>query len=107
VAVDYPAGGCVMREGEPGDRFYVVRSGEVRVTAGGSEVAVVGPGGFVGEIALLRDVPRTATVTATGEAALFALEREEFLAAVTGHTSSASAADAAALMRLQSLGLAR
>jgi CRP-like cAMP-binding protein len=107
VDVTYAPGACVMREGDPGDRFYVVRSGELRVTAGGREVAVVGPGGFVGEIALLRDVPRTATVTAIGDTALYALEREEFLAAVTGHTSSASAADAATLARLQSLRVAR
>ena len=107
VEVSFPGGGQVMREGDAGDRFYVVRTGELRVTAAGREVAVVGPGGFVGEIALLRDVPRTATVTATGDVTLYALEREEFLAAVTGHTSSASAADAATLMRLQSLGLAR
>jgi CRP-like cAMP-binding protein len=96
-----------MREGDPGDRFYVVREGELRVSAGGHEVATVGPGGYVGEIALLRDVPRTATVTAVGPASLFALERDEFLAAVTGHASSSSAADSAMLMRLQSLGLAR
>ena len=107
VAVSFQPGGCVMREGDAGDRFYVVRSGEVRVTAGGREVATVGAGGYVGEIALLRDVPRTATVTAVGDVSLFALEREEFLAAVTGHTSSASAADSATLMRLQSLGTAR
>ena len=103
----FPPGGCVMREGDPGDRFYVIRSGSVRVSAAGHEIAVVGPGGYVGEIALLRDVPRTATVTAIDEISLFALERDEFLAAVTGHTSSASAADAATLMRLQSLGVAR
>ncbi len=107
VPVAFEPGGCVMREGDPGDRFYVVREGELRVSAGGREVATVGPGGYVGEIALLRDVPRTATVTALGAASLFALEREEFLAAVTGHSSSASAADSAMLMRLQSLGLAR
>ena len=107
VPVGFEAGGCVMREGDPGDRFYVVREGELRVSAGGREVAIVGRGGFVGEIALLRDVPRTATVMAVTAVSLYALEREEFLAAVTGHTSSASAADAATLMRLQSLGLAR
>ncbi|MDP9328303.1 MAG: MFS transporter [Actinomycetota bacterium] len=99
--------GCVMREGDPGDRFYVVREGELRVSAGGHEIATVGRGGYVGEIALLRDVPRTATVTAVGAASLYALERDEFLAAVTGHTSSSTAADSAMLMRLQSLGLAR
>jgi hypothetical protein len=105
--VAFEPGGCVMREGDPGDRFYVVREGELRVSAGGREVATVGPGGYVGEIALLRDVPRTATVTAVGPASLFALDRDEFLAAVTGHASSSSAADSAMLMRLQSLGLAR
>lgn len=73
----FAPGGCVMWEGEAGDRFYVVRTGELRLTAGGRDVAVVGPGGFVGEIALLRDVPRTATVTALGEASLYALERDD------------------------------
>jgi MFS family permease len=107
LPVEIEPGGCVMREGDPGDRFYVVREGELRVSAGGHEVATVGRSGYVGEIALLRDVPRTATVTAAGAASLYALERDEFLAAVTGHTSSASAADSAMLMRLQSLGLAR
>jgi MFS family permease len=107
VSVAFEPGGRVMREGDPGDRFYVVREGELHVSAGGREVATVGPGGYVGEIALLRDVPRTATVTAVGAASLYALEREEFLAAVTGHSSSSSAADSAMLMRLQSLGLAR
>jgi MFS family permease len=105
--VTFDAGGCVMAEGDAGDRFYVVREGELRVSAGGREVATVGPGGYVGEIALLRDVPRTATVTAVGPVSLFALDRDEFLAAVTGHASSSSAADSAMLMRLQSLGLAR
>jgi MFS family permease len=105
--VAFDAGGCVMREGDPGDRFYVVREGELRVIHDDLEVAVVGPGGYVGEIALLRDVPRTATVAAVGPVSLFALDREEFLAAVTGHTSSSSAADSAMLMRLQSLGIAR
>jgi hypothetical protein len=107
LPVAFEPSGCVMREGDRGDRFYVVREGELRVSAGGHEVATVGRGGYVGEIALLRDVPRTATVTAVGAASLYALERDEFLAAVTGHTSSSTAADSAMLMRLQSLGLVR
>ncbi len=107
LPVTIEPGGCLMREGDPGDRFYVVREGEVRVSAAGHQVATVGPGGYVGEIALLRDVPRTATVTATGAVSLYALERDQFLAAITGHSSSASAADSAMVTRLQSLGLAR
>ena len=106
--VTFDAGGCVMREGDPGDRFYVVREGELRVIHDDLEVADGRPRRLRGrDRAAAGTCPRTATVTAVGQASLFALDRDEFLAAVTGHASSSSAADSAMLMRLQSLGLAR
>jgi MFS family permease len=93
-------GDTVVRESEPGDRFYLVDGGELAVSVGGSAVRTLGPGDHFGEIALLRDVPRTATVTARTEAKLYALERDEFIAAVTGHAPSADAADAVIAQRL-------
>ena len=94
------AGETVIREGDAGKRFYVVAGGELEVTVEGESVRTLGPGDHFGEIALLRDVPRTATVTARTDADLFALERDEFLAAVTGHTTSAEAAEAVVAQRL-------
>lgn len=89
-----PAGTEVIRQGDSGDRFYVIESGRLRVTVDGAPSGELGPGEFFGEIALLRDVPRTATVVSETEAKLRALGREEFLAAVTVHAPSARAADA-------------
>jgi MFS family permease len=88
------AGEVVFREGEHGDRFYVVEKGEVTVEPEGRPPVTLGRGGSFGEIALLRDVPRTATVTAFTDVELWALERDIFIAAVTGHAPSAEAADA-------------
>jgi hypothetical protein len=85
------AGETLFRAGDHGDRFYVVESGDLAVELASGE-KVEGPGGWVGEIALLRDVPRTATVRARTDATLLALERDEFLAAVTGHAPAQEAA---------------
>lgn len=85
VWVDVRAGDDVVREGEPGDRFYVVADGTLAVTvAGERRHEPLGPGAGFGEVALLRTVPRTATVTALADARLLALESADFLAAVTG-----------------------
>ena len=103
VVVTTSAGEQVIREGDAGDRFYLVGSGEVEVSSAGHPVATLGPGEYFGEIALLRDVPRTATVQAKSDARLYALERDEFLSAVTGHPESAEAADAVVASRLAGL----
>jgi MFS family permease len=94
-------GKVLIREGDVGDLFYVIVEGEVEVTSGGKRLGNLGPGAYVGEIALLRDVPRTATVTATTPLRLLALQREPFLLAVTGHPQSVQAAHAVADARMR------
>jgi MFS family permease len=91
---------AAVTQGEVGDRFYVIRSGRATVEVDGAETSELGPGDFFGEIALLRDVPRTATVRALDELLLYALERDDFLAAVTGHAPSRAAADSIVSARL-------
>jgi MFS family permease len=92
------AGHPIVREGEEGDRFYVVEKGQVAILG-----RTFGPGEGFGEIALLRDVPRTATATAVTDVELVALEREPFVAAVTGHAPAAAAADTLVAARLGAL----
>jgi CRP-like cAMP-binding protein len=94
------AGQEVIRQGEPGDRFYLVRDGTLDVSVDGRSTQSLGAGDSFGEIALLRDVPRTATVTARTDARLYALERNAFITAVTGFGPSLSAAEAVIGMRL-------
>lgn len=93
VRVEVPAGGVVISEGSEGDRFYVVESGRLTATHGGSVLSTMGAGDPFGEIALLRDVPRTATVTADEASVLLALDRESFLDAVSGNSEVNSRAD--------------
>jgi Cyclic nucleotide-binding domain len=93
-------GRVVVRQGETGDRFYLVRDGTLQVAINGREVQALGPGDSFGEIALLRDVPRTASVTAQSEGMLYALDRDTFISAVTGFAQSLSAAEGVIGMRL-------
>lgn len=92
----FPSATEVIREGDPGDRYYVLASGAVRVDQGGRHLRILDEAGSgFGEIALLRNVPRTATVTSTSEIAVFAVDRAPFLAAVTGHPDAFAAASRA------------
>jgi MFS family permease len=93
VAVEAPAGTVVVREGDAGDRFYVVADGELEVAAAGRELRRIGRGEGFGEIALLEDCPRTATVTALTDARLYSLGKASFLAGVSSHPRAASEAD--------------
>jgi predicted MFS family arabinose efflux permease len=91
--VRIPAGQAVFTEGDPGDRFYVIESGTVDVSIRGDFVRSLGQGDSFGEIALVRDIPRTATVVAGSDLVLRALDRGDFLPAVTGHGDAVEQAE--------------
>jgi CRP-like cAMP-binding protein len=93
----------ILRAGDIGDRFYVIARGDVEVQAGAT-IRHEGAGEYFGEIALLRDVPRTASVVAVTDTLLYALSREDFLRAVTGHVRSSRAARTVAEARLRASG---
>ena len=101
VPVRVLAGDVVVHEGDDSDRFYVIESGLVEVThEDGRVLGREGPGDFFGEIGLLRDVPRTATITAVEDTLLQALPREAFLSAVSGQRDARMAAETIVNRRL-------
>lgn len=93
VAVSAPEGTRVITEGALSDRFYVIAGGRMSVTRGGRRLRQLGVGDWFGELALLRDIPRTATVESENDVALWALERDQFLAAVAPSGPALEAAD--------------
>jgi MFS family permease len=100
VEVEVPSGTVVVAEGDVSDRFFLIESGELEVTQGGVVLRSESTGDFFGEIGLLRDVPRTATVTATTAARLYALDRSDFLDAVTGQDEALAATEDVVSRRL-------
>jgi hypothetical protein len=93
-------GSLVVSQGEPGEHFYIITQGRVAVSIDGRHIRDEGPGESFGEIALLRNVPRTATVEAVASTELVALQRRVFLEAVTGQPASSSAAESLVEQRL-------
>ena len=93
VPVHAHEGTSIVRQGEPGHQFFIVTEGRVAISVDGRHVRDEGPGEAFGEIALLRNVPRTATVEAATSTELVALGRQVFLEAVTGVPASTSVAE--------------
>jgi len=87
----FEPGEVVMRKGEPGDHYVLIEEGRLDVTDGGRTLATLGPGDGVGEIALLREVPRTATATAATHVAAYTIDAPVFLDAVAGPAAAAAA----------------
>jgi hypothetical protein len=98
--VTVPAGTELIRQGDPGDAYYAIAAGEFDAAQDGRFLRRCGRGEGVGEIALLRDIPRTATVTAHTAATVYKLDRDPFLTAVTGHAPTQRQADHIAGTRL-------
>ncbi len=94
--IELSAGAAIVQEGDDGDRYFAVASGDVEVVKHGHVIAVLGRGEGFGEIALLHGVARTATVRARTDVLLYALDREPFAVALTGHAPTASVASAIA-----------
>ena len=103
VPVTAAAGEVIMREGEPGDCYFAIADGEVVVSHAAREVARLKRGDGFGEIALLEEVPRTATVVAVTRAQLYTLEKGPFVFSVTGHPAAERAAGEMVTRRLDAL----
>jgi CRP-like cAMP-binding protein len=91
--VELRAGSTLFSQGQPGDQLYILSKGAIEIDLPDGAKTEHAPA-FVGEIALLRDVPRTATVRVVEDSTLWALDGSHFLDAVSGHSRSRSAADA-------------
>jgi MFS family permease len=99
-SVHASAGSTIFSQGDRGDRFYVIAAGATDVLIDGERIQTQEAGQGFGEIALLRDIPRTATIVARERTELYAIDREDFIGAVTGHAESAARADSIVGARL-------
>ena len=97
---EFAKGTVAVREGEVGELFYLIVGGSAAVSVQGKPRPPLAPGDCFGEIALLRGIPRTATVVADQPLRTLALEREAFLVAITGNSMSGAAAEALVTQRL-------
>ena len=97
--IELPGGATLFQRGDHGDCFYILDQGTLEIDLPDGVKHETAPA-FVGEIALLRDIPRTATVRAASDVALWALGREAFLAAVGGHARARGHADSIVFARL-------
>ena len=98
------AGEAAVREGDPGDAFYIIDQGRFEAVVDGRATRELGPGDSFGEIALVRSVPRTATVRAIDDGVLVEVGRDDFLAAVTGHGEASRIAEEVVRTRLAGSG---
>jgi Cyclic nucleotide-binding domain/Major Facilitator Superfamily len=98
--VDVPAGTVLIRQGDPADAYYAIAAGELEARHDGQFLRRCGRGEGVGEIALLRAIPRTATVTARTAATVYELRRDLFLTSVAGHSPTRRRAHRIADIRL-------
>jgi hypothetical protein len=96
----YESGDFIIRDGEPGERFYIIAAGQARAAKDSKQLSEMGTGDSFGEIALLRRIPRTASVTAISRVEAGTLARQEFLAAVTGNPESVERAEEVVSTRL-------
>lgn len=98
--VHLPVGAVLIRQGDPGDAYYAIAAGELDARRDGYFLRRCGRGDGVGEIALLRAIPRTATVIVHSAATVYELKRDLFLTAVLGHAPTRQQADRIADARL-------
>lgn len=101
--VEYAAGETVMCEGEEGDFYCAIAEGEVEVTHAGRPVARLTRGEGFGEIALIEEVPRTATVTAMVPTEVYCLQKAPFILALTGHVTAKTTASSVIAKRRDEL----
>jgi Cyclic nucleotide-binding domain len=104
--LDVAAGDVVVYQGEYGDSFYAVEAGTLEVSVDGRQVRSLGAGDFFGEIALLADSPRTATVRAATDCRLWVLPRRAFLSVLTGSAATSQVITAASSVRQAAMPVA-